>query len=497
MGAPSGDGFFLMKAFGWSCVLAALAGAPGALAAPTNDACQFNFNVAPGDGGALGAKADFCSQLQQIKTSLNVAIQADPGGPAKDPLAAPGAFTSNEAVGVDAAWDMTAQARLDVSATGKLGQVRSPLSLIDAAVHEIDTNERTASVGLTLTPFKPLQFNLTGQTASRLVDDVAFSRLATPAGQSQFVSANHSAGAGLKWTVARGLSLNAGGKLETASVDWRGISSAAMTGAGLAYSYFEPQLNAALDTPGQGHLNVTAERAVSPIDPGPLSSFAAVSDRSASARFEPNREWRYKLDLNQPLAGDATLTTALIAARLESSTELGPVGAGLQAPISIIGGERSEIDVGLATPLAVLGLPSFTLKGQGVWRASRIRDPFTGAYRPLSGQTPHLATIDLVQSLPSLRARWGLEGRFTGDQSLYQMSQITTVSTADSLGGFIEYAPGAFALRLQIDGLYGGDRSYTDLFYDGARGASDTFLDRVDHRSDNSQAVRLTLNKSF
>ena len=73
-----------MKALGLSCVLAAVAVAPGVFAAPTNDACQFGLTVAPGDGGALGAKAGFCGEMQKLRTSLNLAIQADPGAASKE-----------------------------------------------------------------------------------------------------------------------------------------------------------------------------------------------------------------------------------------------------------------------------------------------------------------------------------------------------------------------------------------------------------------------------
>jgi hypothetical protein len=92
-----------------------------------------------------------------------------------------------------------------------------------------------------------------------------------------------------------------------------------------------------------------------------------------------------------------------------------------------------------------------------------------------------------------LRARWGLVGRFGGAQSLYQMNEVSNVAVGDSLGGFVEYNPGAFNLKLQVDGLYGGDRSYDDLYYVGIRGAS--LFDHADHRDESGQAVRLTLSK--
>jgi hypothetical protein len=202
-----------------------------------------------------------------------------------------------------------------------------------------------------------------------------------------------------------------------------------------------------------------------------------------------------RLSLEQKLAGQLQLSAALTEARIDSATELGPVGPDLQAPISSPGGQRQELDLSLSTPLAALGLPSFTLKGSGAWRDSQVRDPFTREYRRASAESPETATLDLTQAGLAGGAKWGLEGRFGGDQSIYQMSQVTSVSVADSLGGFVEYNPGAFAVRLQVDGLYGGERTATDLYYNTTRAAG--YVDRMDHRSEDGQAVKLVLSKAL
>ncbi len=467
-----------------------------AIAAPAADPYQFALQVAPGDGAAIKADADLSAQFPKIETTLRLGVEADPNLLRTDPLAlAPAAGASRESLGLNAAWTAVAGAKLDLSLDDRLGQTWSPLSLFETSAHQITTDERSASIGLQLSPLKNLDLNLTGAAAHNTVFDTVVADTVVPQGQSLLSTATQSASAGVKWRLTGWFSLDAQGKMETTNAQWRGALSSGVAGASLGYAYFEPSVTGAFSTPGQGKLGLTFERAVSPLDAGAFSTFAAAEDRAPDARFGPNREWRYRLSFEQKLAGTVRLSAAVTQARIESATELGPVGAGLQAPISVTGGTRQQLDLALSAPLTSLGLPSLTLTGTGAWRDSQVRDPFTGELRRASAEAPQTATIGLVQSLGGLGARWGLEGHFGGDQSLYQMSQVTNVSVTDSLGGFIEYGPGPFAVRLQIDGLYGGDRTSTDLYYSGVRGAS--YIDRTDHRTDSGQAVRLVLHKTL
>ena len=468
-----------------------------AFAAQTAEPYQFDLQVAPGDGDAIKAGADLSAQFPKIETTLRLAVEADPNLLRADPLvqAAP-AGASRESLGLNAAWTAATGARLDLSLTDRLGQTWSPLSLFETSAHQVTTDERSASVGLRLSPLKSVDLSLTGAAAQNTVFDTVVAETSAPEAQSLLSTATQSASAGVKWRLTGWFSLDAQGKMETTNAMWRGAAaSGGPTAASLGYAYFEPSVTGILDTPGQGKLGLTFEHAVSPLDAGAFSTFAAVEDRAADARFGPNREWRYRLRFDQKLAGAVKLSAAVTQGHIESATELGPIGPGLQAPVSVAGGERQELNLALSAPLTSFGLPSLTLTGTSDWRDSQVRDPFTGELRRASAEAAQTATVGLVQSLSSLGARWGLEGHFGGDQSLYQMSQVTNVSVADSVGGFIEYGPGPFAVRLQVDGLYGGDRTSTDLYYSGVRGVG--YVDRTDHRTDSGQAIRLMLRKAL
>jgi hypothetical protein len=461
------------------------------------DPDHLDFQVAPGDGSAVKANADIKGGSPDLESDLQLTLSADPSLPGGDPFRqATAPLASHEGVGFNTSWNALKGVKLDLSFGDRLDQTWRAVSLGLINDHQISVDDHSANVGLSLSPLSAVDLNLTGSADEKTVLDVASGQSLISQPHSQFATTSQSAGAGLKWRLASWFNLEAKGKMEAGDASWRGApAGAAVTGADLSYAYFEPALIGALKTPGQGDLSLTFERAVSPLDEGAFSTFAAVEDRASDARLGPNREWRYRLNYSQKLAGQVQLSAALTQARIESATELGPVGPDLQAPISVTGGERQEANVSLSTPLSFLGLPSFTLNGAGDWKSSQVRDPFTGELRRASGESPQMATLGLTQFLAGGGASWGLVGHFGGDRSLWQMNQVTNVSVADSLSGFVEYRPGSFALRLQVDGLYGGERNATDLYYEGARTSG--FVDRVDHHLDDGQAVRLILSKAL
>lgn len=471
-------------------VLSAAAGPASA------DSYPIEFKVGSGADAAFMADADLQGRFRELETGLRLALEARPNVAGVDPLApvTPGLF-SRESLGFSAAWSPAGPARLDLSVKDDLAQTWSYLSPIVVGAHQINTDSRDASLGVTFKPLAEVDLSLVGASAQTSVQDALVGQI-VPRTPSLFTTATQSATAGLQWRPFSWLNFDVKGRMEASAAQWRGGGAAAsVADASVNYAYVEPALTGAVTMPWDAALDLIFERAVSPMNAQLFSTFAAVADRSAGARFGPDREWRYRLQFKQKLAGGARLDATLTQARIENATELGPVGGGLQAPMSVSGGDRQAVEVTLSAPLTMLGLPSLTLQGAGAWRSAQVRDPFTGVLRQPSAEVPRAASLGLVQALADRRARWGVEGRFGGGQDLYQMSQVTQVEVADSIAGFVEYVPGPFALRLQVDGLYGGDRSYTDFFYSAPRGTG--YVDRIDHRSDSGQAVRLILRKSL
>ncbi len=449
---------------------------------------------------ALKADAALDGGVSSLTTGLKLGVEADPRV-AVDPLAPVNATASKESVGFNAGWAPASAAHVDLVVGDSLSQSWTPMSLLTTANHQVTSDDQSARLALTVSPLPAIDLSLSGAAAHDAVRDSVVADALAPPAPSLFATDSQSATAGVKWRAASWLTFDAKGQVDQASAEWRGAGvdgNAAIADTRLDYADFAPSVSTVVTLPWQDHLNLSVEHAVTPISAQTFSTYAAVEDRDPDARLGPGREWRYRLSVDQTVGDLIKLNAAVTEAQIESTTELGPVAEGLQAPVSTPGGQRQEMDLSFSAPLPSFGLPAVTLQGQGAWRDSEVRDPFTGEYRRASSESPMDATLGVVQSLPDHRTRWGLEGRFGGDQAVYQMSQVTMIHVADSVGGFVEYQPGPFALRLQVDGLYGGDRDATDVIFADPRSPLPFDpIDRVAYRSDSGQAIRLILRRSL
>lgn len=147
------------------------------------------------------------------------------------------------------------------------------------------------------------------------------------------------------------------------------------------------------------------------------------------------------------------------------------------------------------TPLALLGVRSVALQTRGVWRDLQITDPLTGQERRMSGETPYETSLALVHTLGKQGVTWGVNTRDQGGQSFYGVNQLSSVETARSLGAFVEYRPSAFAVRLQLDDLAGGERRWTDAYYVDGRDSG--AVQRVDRRQEGGPGFTFSLRRAL
>src|SRR3546814_13277482 len=70
---------------------------------------------------------------------------------------------------------------------------------------------------------------------------------------------------------------------------------------------------------------------------------------------------------------------------------------------------RDEVETNLNLPLDSLGLHGLTVKGNALFRRSRVRDPLTGAKRRISGDAPVEADVSLTYDMPRPGLRMGIK----------------------------------------------------------------------------------------
>ena len=445
----------------------------------------------------VGGQADLTGRLNTaLQAAIHLQIQASDTqaqawtGPLSPAVSASPANASNSGkLGFNAAWTPSSATKLEVDMTDEFHrslQWAAPY-LTPGEDQDALSRQQSARAALSLQPLRPLTLQLGGETSR----DIEQTSVVSP-GSAAFTwseTGAQRAFSTVKWTLIPGLSLEGGGAAEIFNVGWRGAD------AGLQnYAYLTPKAAANLAAWPGGQLQISVERVVSPVNATQFGSFIDTAERPLdAAAFQPDHEWRYTGKLDQKLAG-VDLSASYIHALLQSVTDFGPAGAG-QAPMSIGGGQRDQLDLGLNAPLEAVGLASATLTGKASWRASRVIDPFTQTPRRLSGETPYQAEINLAQSLPAAHLRLGVKAQVSGAQTTYQMSQLSTLSPTGGLGGFLDYSAAGVAIHLQLDNLVGGGRTDRETYFIGSRSLDD--VDRaIDTRQD-SRAVAISLQKPF
>ncbi|CAN7315617.1 hypothetical protein LJR225_001768 [Phenylobacterium sp. LjRoot225] len=293
----------------------------------------------------------------------------------------------------------------------------------------------------------------------------------------------------LAWQPSPHISFEAGQAAQTFNVGWRGADALQSQAA-----YLTPDVALVL-TPSPSMLwRLDLEESVTPVDPAKFAAYAQLATPGGGAAPQPDRGWRYGLSLEQQLPGGVKLSARATRWRLASVTDLGPVGAS-EAPVGIGQGARRQLDVNLAAPLAAVGLPGAILAGEVSWRRSQVYDPFTGARRPISGETPYRAQLQLSGALPTSPLSWSLIAKADGPQNLYQMSKVTNLGATSGLDGAVRYDAGRLRISLELDNLVGGSRQVTTYTWSGSR--ADGSPDLVERRGDDARAVRISLRRGL
>lgn len=293
----------------------------------------------------------------------------------------------------------------------------------------------------------------------------------------------------LAWRPSARISLEAGQAVQDFTVGWQGAQTITSSGA-----YVTPNAAVVLHPWDRTTWRFDAEQTLTPIQPGQFAAYAQLASAGTGAAPQPDRGWRYGARVEQQLGGGVTVAAGVSDWRLDSVTELGPVGAG-EAPVGIGPGGRQQLDVNLTAPLAPIGLPGATLAGDLTLRRSHVQDPFTGERRSFSGESPYRAQLRLSGAVPATELNWSVVAQADGPQTLNQMSQVTNLGATAGLGGAVSYGAGPVTVSLELENLVGGSREVTTYSYAGSR--ADAALADVIRRNDDSRAVRISLKRAM
>jgi hypothetical protein len=446
------------------------------------------LSVAPyGAATTLGGRAELAADLGPLETALSAALERgggrlglsdSPAGAVQIPTAwrskmvrssanwtlGPGATVTLEAEDSDR-WSRSF-ASLVASRDGQLAHDRSSALRLRADAH---VEHLSLQLGAEVT---------SGNLSARRAD-------LTAEAEQRWLTSRRLFGK-LTWRPADAVSIEAGQAFQSFDVGWSGASEISSTSGRLT-----PSFALALAADRRTRWRFEAERTLTPVQPDQFAAFAQLATPGVGSAPQPDYGWRYSAKVDREL-GDLHLTAGASGWRMESVTELGPVGAG-EAPVRIGPGARRQLDLGVTTPLRPVGLGATSLAGELSLRRSSVRDPFTGQARAISGEAPYRAQIRLSGALPAVDMNWSLVARTDGPQRLNQMSQVTALGATSGLGGALTYGAGPVAVSLELDNLIGGSRQVTTYSYTGAR--ADQILSDILRRNEESRAVRIALKR--
>jgi hypothetical protein len=281
----------------------------------------------------------------------------------------------------------------------------------------------------------------------------------------------------LDWIVNPAVSVRVSDKIETGAMSWGDVATAD------GYVALQPKAALVFKPLPDSEWTLSVEHSDTPLNPGKFAALAQAAESSsipaATARLRPDETWGVKAAVSQKFGTTGLFTLAYTQADLRSSTELLEIAPGVQAPGSVSGGQRQQWDAALNVPLSALGFDALSLQSSGLWRRSEIVDPITGVLRAPSGETPYEAKVGLTADLRDRNVKLGVLGQAVGPTTVYSLARVDATTVAPSLGAFVEYHPGAFALRLQLDNLAGAERRYQSTQYVGTRdGGAPEEIDR-------------------
>src|SRR3546814_9275689 len=82
-----------------------------------------------------------------------------------------------------------------------------------------------------------------------------------------------------------------------------------------------------------------------------------------------------------------------------------------------------------------------TVKGNALFRRSRVRDPLTGAKRRISGDAPVEADVSLTYDMPRHGLRMGINYVVKKTEIEFKVDEIERDILSDRVDAFVEYKP--------------------------------------------------------
>jgi hypothetical protein len=264
-----------------------------------------------------------------------------------------------------------------------------------------------------------------------------------------------------------------------------------------SFTFVKPDIELRYDLSPNNQLRFVVRRDVEQLDFGDfVSTFDQDDDEvdEGNPELRPQTSWDFGVSAEHRLADDAGVLFAEgFYSALQDVIDLIPTSEDDSAPGNIGRGRVFGVRAEASIRLDRFNLEGALLTGRLLWQQSRVRDPFTGDSRRLSGEPAWEYAIGLRHDITRWELGYGID---LADEDVSYSFDINETDRGDqdvSLGLFVEKRLGEkLLLRLSGFQLLGNDRTRRRENFEDPLG--ERRLESVEQRTrERGPEIRLTL----
>lgn len=252
-----------------------------------------------------------------------------------------------------------------------------------------------------------------------------------------------------------------------------------------ALQFLKPK--ATIDWRGGGwHAQLGVQRTVAQLNFEDFVSVAELSNdrvNGGNAELLPQRAWEILASVDRAVLGDGRIKLDLGYNVVSLVQDRVPTPEGFDAPGNLGSGATFIARGNLDLPLGVVGIRSGRLSLYGSYVETSVRDPYTLARRPYSGNSLFYFYANFRQDLGKFAWGFGLEGNTSS--TAYRRNELDTFRNAiPYVTAFVEYRPSArWTMTLGADNLTDARVSRLRDFFQPDRTQPAPHLHELRHRS--------------
>lgn len=256
---------------------------------------------------------------------------------------------------------------------------------------------------------------------------------------------------------------------------------------GLSRTFYRPKgfVNLAWQPRPGFDLSARIERVVGQLNFFDFVASANVSGgttNAGNADLVPPQSWNAQLQATRNLGRWGTITARLYGRLISDIVDVIPIQGG-QSPGNLDGSAKVYGLQWTSTfNFDPLGIPGAKLDANITLQHSSLRDPLTGAQRPISENLTREVNLQFRHDIPHSQWAWGAQFYQFRQAQGFRLDQLSQyLDTPGTLGAYVEHK-NVFGLtvRAGVDNLLGTNESFSRTFLAGNRPSAALFTEHRD-----------------